>query len=209
MYKQVETDKSATLKNGAEFVPIATLENDSGGRCQIAIDDGCYILYLKREGGYVHTAWIFPEAFKVLKSLPIINTNITEETPLTLKNAVEWAKFGKKKYLKVYRQYYGKYLGNLPDEYISIPMIYDQILEGREDWLMSYLGQTTEEFLSIFIYSDRGGETREREYNIPNWKISYYEDRLSKATSEQQVRAIEREIDKINRNFPNRLDNLI
>lgn len=72
MYKQVETDKAATLENGAVFHPVATLESEHGGRCQIAIDDGCYILYLKKSpsGLYAHTAWIFPEAFKVLKTLP-------------------------------------------------------------------------------------------------------------------------------------------
>lgn len=71
MYKQVETDKNAVLDNGAEFTPIATLANEYGGRCQISIDDHCYILRLKQsDGKYKTTAWIFPEAFEVLKTLP-------------------------------------------------------------------------------------------------------------------------------------------
>lgn len=71
MYKQVETDKNAVLDNGVEFTTIATLANEYGGRCQISIDDHCYILRLKQsDGKYKTTAWIFPEAFEVLKTLP-------------------------------------------------------------------------------------------------------------------------------------------
>jgi len=71
MYKQVETDQNAVLDNGVEFTPIATLADEYGGRCQISIDDHCYILRLKQsDGKYKTTAWIFPEAFDVLKTLP-------------------------------------------------------------------------------------------------------------------------------------------
>ena len=71
MYKQVETDKTAILDNGEEFTPVATLANEYGGKCQISIDDDCYIIRLKNsDGKYINTAWIFPEAFKVLKTLP-------------------------------------------------------------------------------------------------------------------------------------------
>lgn len=73
MYKQVETDKNAVLDNGVEFTPVATLADEYGGRCQISIDDHCYILRLKQsDGKYKTTAWIFPEAFEVLKTLPSI-----------------------------------------------------------------------------------------------------------------------------------------
>jgi len=70
MYKQVETDKDATLYNGVKFTPVATLADESGGRAQIHIDDHCYVLTLQRDQGYVNTPWIFPEAFEVLKTLP-------------------------------------------------------------------------------------------------------------------------------------------
>ena len=71
MYKQVETYQTAVLDNGVEFTPVATLADEYGGRCQISIDDHCYILRLKQyDGKYKTTAWIFPEAFEVLKNLP-------------------------------------------------------------------------------------------------------------------------------------------
>ena len=71
MYKQVETDKTATLDNGVEFTPVATLTSDSGGRCQISIDDHCYVLLLKQDDGtYKTTPYIFKEAFNVLVTLP-------------------------------------------------------------------------------------------------------------------------------------------
>lgn len=71
MYKKVETDKKAILNNGAEFTPVATLSDESGGRCQISIDDHCYKLTLKQEDGtYKITPYIFNEAFLVLKELP-------------------------------------------------------------------------------------------------------------------------------------------
>lgn len=82
MYKQVETDRTATLENGSEFSPVATLIDGSGGRCQISIDDHCYILRLKQENGrYRTTAWIFAEAFEVLRRLPSLET-FTEKVTL-------------------------------------------------------------------------------------------------------------------------------
>jgi len=75
MYKQVETDKSVTLDNGVKFTPVATLADENGGRCQISIDDHCYILRLKNSNGlYTNTPWIFPEAFEVFKTLPLLQT---------------------------------------------------------------------------------------------------------------------------------------
>jgi hypothetical protein len=89
MYKQVETDAEATLHNGAKLEPVATLADEYGGRCQITLDDGCYVLCLRRDGawdgttpaegeehdkGDSHYVWathIFPEAFEVLRSLPL------------------------------------------------------------------------------------------------------------------------------------------
>ena len=71
MYKQVETDKTETLDNGVAFTPVATLTSDSGGRCQISIDDHCYVLRLKQDDGtYKTTPYIFKEAFNVLVTLP-------------------------------------------------------------------------------------------------------------------------------------------
>ncbi len=71
MYKQVETDKNAVLYNGVEFEPVATLADEYGGRCQIAIDDRCYQVLLKQaDGRYKPTTYIFNEAFSVLKKQP-------------------------------------------------------------------------------------------------------------------------------------------
>ena len=88
MYKQIETDKSFWTESGSQEIPIATLADEHGGRCQIAIDDHCYVLFLKRgkpntkqimdkferliiDEFYTTTPWIFPEAFDVLKNLPM------------------------------------------------------------------------------------------------------------------------------------------
>jgi len=82
MYKQIETDKTAFLSNGEEFTPIATLADEYGGRCQISIDDNCYVVKLKGEGDiYVNTNHIFPEAFEVLKKLPSLYTYKLALTP--------------------------------------------------------------------------------------------------------------------------------
>jgi len=70
-YKRIETDKVALLSSGQNIEPVATLVDEYGGRAQISVDDGCYVLYLLQEdGSYKHTAWIFPEAYNVLKDLP-------------------------------------------------------------------------------------------------------------------------------------------
>lgn len=76
MYTRVDVDTEAILDNGERFEPVATLADAYGGRAQIAIDDHCYVLYLRqaglfgKEGRYKRTAWIFREAFEVLKELP-------------------------------------------------------------------------------------------------------------------------------------------
>ena len=72
MYVKIATDSEVLLKNGSVANPVATLADQYGGRCQIIIDDHCYVLLLKRDNGYVATSWIFPEAFEVLKTLPLL-----------------------------------------------------------------------------------------------------------------------------------------
>lgn len=70
MYKRVKTDRECRLENNAIFTPVATLEDESGGKCQISIDDNCYVLRLRQTGGkYKTTPFIFPEAFDVLVTL--------------------------------------------------------------------------------------------------------------------------------------------
>lgn len=71
MYKQVETHKEAILNNGVIFHPVATLESEFGGVCHISVDDHCYkITLLKKDGRCYPTHYIFPDVFKVLKTLP-------------------------------------------------------------------------------------------------------------------------------------------
>lgn len=75
MYKQVETDKNSIFRGGGTFSLVATLADESGGRCQISVDDHCYILSIRqRDGLYRRTAWIFAEAFEVLRRLPSLET---------------------------------------------------------------------------------------------------------------------------------------
>lgn len=71
MYKQIKTDKQCKTSGGSTFTPVATLADEYGGRCQISIDDHCYVIMLKEDDGtYNYTPWIFKEVFEVLKSLP-------------------------------------------------------------------------------------------------------------------------------------------
>lgn len=72
MYKQIKTDKEYMLENGEMVQPVATLADEYGGRCQIDIDDHCYILRLRNSetGRYKKTPYIFREAFEVLVTLP-------------------------------------------------------------------------------------------------------------------------------------------
>jgi hypothetical protein len=74
VYKQVETDKEI---NGGSHTPVATLADEYGGRVNIVVDDHCYVLMLKQSSSeitpspyYKSSAWIFKEAFEVLKKLP-------------------------------------------------------------------------------------------------------------------------------------------
>ena len=72
MYIQVETTPEITMSNSNSIVnPAATLEDESGGVCQIINDDHCYVVCLKQDDGtFQHSTHIFKEAFEVLKNLP-------------------------------------------------------------------------------------------------------------------------------------------
>lgn len=72
MYKQVTTDKVATMANGKTFSPVATLADSHGGdRCQIALENHSYVIrLLSGDGTYRNTDQIFREVFEVLKTLP-------------------------------------------------------------------------------------------------------------------------------------------
>lgn len=70
MYRRVKRDKVFQMENGSSFEPVATLEDEHGGRCQIYNDNHCYCLALQQEHGkYRGTRHIFPEAFDVLVTL--------------------------------------------------------------------------------------------------------------------------------------------
>jgi hypothetical protein len=84
MYRQVETHKTARRENGCEITPLATLEDEAGGRVHIEEDDHCYVLSLERRApdGTVFckpTPYIFPEAHAVLRSLPSLTRPICRE----------------------------------------------------------------------------------------------------------------------------------
>lgn len=82
MYKLVNTDNvtNPRLSNGVEISPVATLEDEYGGRAHIWVDDHCYQLGQERteaitsesepETFVVPVTHIFPEAFQVMKALP-------------------------------------------------------------------------------------------------------------------------------------------
>jgi len=73
MYKQVETASKIILSNGSEATPVATLKDKYGGIANFFIDDHCYLLSIQHKGIDTTTAWIFPEAFNVLKTLPVLS----------------------------------------------------------------------------------------------------------------------------------------
>jgi len=73
MYKQVKTYESVTLDNGAMCTPVASLEDEYGGKSHFIVDDHCYVLLnggARTDGRYVMSEWIYSEAFEVLKTLP-------------------------------------------------------------------------------------------------------------------------------------------
>lgn len=72
MYTQVETTPEIAMSKSNSIVnPVATLQDDYGGICQIIIDDHCYVICLRQEDDtYKPTTHIFKEVFEVLKKLP-------------------------------------------------------------------------------------------------------------------------------------------
>jgi len=70
-YEREATDEKVMMDNREDMHPVATLADEYGGRAQIDVDDGCYVLYLKQpDDTYKKTWYIFPEAHEMLKDLP-------------------------------------------------------------------------------------------------------------------------------------------
>lgn len=60
--------KEWILSNGAKGISVAELNN---GYSHIMIDDGCWVIANGSNGNAEFSAWIFPEAKKVLDKLPV------------------------------------------------------------------------------------------------------------------------------------------
>ena len=74
MYSVVKTDKKVLMSNGSDVEPLCTLADESDGRAQIIMDDGCYVLCLAtRVGTYNKSYYWFPEAVKALHELTAKN----------------------------------------------------------------------------------------------------------------------------------------
>lgn len=71
MYRVIDTAESAALDNGAEITPVRTLEDGSGGRYHIAVDDHCFVLYCERDGKCHGVTHWFEEAAAALVDLGI------------------------------------------------------------------------------------------------------------------------------------------
>lgn len=74
MYKVIATDEEFLLRrdNGRYYSrvkPIKTLADEWGGRCQIYVDDHCFVLALLHDGTYLTTPYIFEEAWEALMSM--------------------------------------------------------------------------------------------------------------------------------------------
>ena len=77
MYKQIKTDNSYVLDNGSTSVPVATFQDECDSKCQIGIDDGCYVIGIEMsDGTYKWTTHIFSEVLEVLRTLPPLSGNI-------------------------------------------------------------------------------------------------------------------------------------
>lgn len=69
---QEEPDATATLDNGEEATPIATLKDEYGGISHITLDDHCYVLINgSADRPFRTSAWWYREAVEALRTLPL------------------------------------------------------------------------------------------------------------------------------------------
>ncbi|HVT84083.1 MAG TPA: hypothetical protein VHD35_02730 [Chitinophagaceae bacterium] len=70
MYKQIETVREIFLPSAVIVSPLATLEDECGGRAHIIEDDHCLMLCIEQEDGFCKpTTHLFREAILVIKNL--------------------------------------------------------------------------------------------------------------------------------------------
>lgn len=71
MYKEINKAAEIFLESASKVTPLATLEDECGGRCHIIEDDHCYVLCIEQEDGSCRpSTHIFKEALEVMKKLP-------------------------------------------------------------------------------------------------------------------------------------------
>jgi hypothetical protein len=75
MYVQIKTDESIVLDNDERKIPVVTLIDEYGKKCQIVVDDHNYIVYSKQHNGKYSKVclMIVSEIVEVLKRLPSLN----------------------------------------------------------------------------------------------------------------------------------------
>lgn len=73
-YRLTSLDSSFITNHGSIETPIITLADEYGGRSQIAIDDGCYVLYnwAYKSGCYFAVIHWYKEAMNALHIYPKI-----------------------------------------------------------------------------------------------------------------------------------------
>lgn len=69
MYSRVE--RQSFIYEGKIIIPVASLRDDFGGWCHVALDDHCYVIYVWHpiDSKFKTTTHIFKEVFNVLKVL--------------------------------------------------------------------------------------------------------------------------------------------
>jgi hypothetical protein len=71
MYKKLDKpDKWFKTEHGRVMSPLVTLETAWGAKCQIALDDRCYVIYKDTDRGYKTSPYISWDILEVLKTLP-------------------------------------------------------------------------------------------------------------------------------------------
>jgi len=98
----LKSNRQVLLEDGSRLNPVVGFPTPTGCMAYFVLDEGCYVLYIENTAGVsTKSFWLFPEACKAMRRLPLPSKTKDKETELALRcRDLTCSEAGSKEYLE-------------------------------------------------------------------------------------------------------------